>query len=360
MSSWSAPVRAERRPPSAAPKRGSDARAGKEGPAPGQGLLRNGHGPLGPRHHPESFRDHSGKGVDVPPGIERTSIPCPRRPSRALDWPTPLAWRKDLDAWLMQKAKAAGAEIRERARVTQVEPHGQTIRLMINGPDGDETLPARWVIGADGANSAIRKSLFPEMKVAYVTPVRECYAGSLTLDKNYLHWFFPRGLPRPRFNVNHKGDFFLIEGSGIRELREDINRILAAYGWDPSQPPVWRDGCLIPKIHQQIMDGSFHPARGNILLVGDAAGLIFPITFEGIGSALKSGLLAAEAILQASRSGGVAAESYLDELQPVLTVIAALLSCQEDLTGSASSAPSEPGGMARRLKKAYQKTLQIG
>jgi hypothetical protein len=108
------------------------------------------------------------------------------------------------------------------------------------------------------------------------------------------------------------------------------------------------------------MDGSFLPARGNVLLVGDAAGLIFPITFEGIGSALKSGVLAAEAILQASRSGGEAAGSYLDGLRPVLTVIAALLSCQKDLSGSVSSAPSEPGGMALRIKKAYEKTLQIG
>jgi flavin-dependent dehydrogenase len=277
-----------------------------------------------------------------------------------VDWPTPLAWRKDLDAWLMQKAKAAGAEVRERARVTRVEPRGPTILLTINGPEEDETLSARWVIGADGANSAVRKSLVPEMKTAYVTPIRECYAGSLTLDKDYIHWFFPRGRPRPRFNVNHKDDFFLIEGSGIRELREDINRILAEYGLDPSQPPVWRDACLIPKIHRQLMDGSFHPALGNVLLVGDAAGLIFPITFEGIGSALKSGILAAEAIAQASRSGSLAAGIYLDLLQPILSVITALLSCQEALSGSASPVPIEPGGIARRLTKAYEKTLQIG
>lgn len=317
---------------------------------------------MGPWAH-DILRDHFGiipaKVLTSPPVLKGHQFHVPGARPEVLDWPTPLAWRKDLDAWLIQKAQAAGAEVRERARLTQVEPHGQTIRLLINGPDGDETLSARWVIGADGANSAIRKSLFPEMKTAYVTPIRECYAGSLTLDKNYLHWFFPRGRPRPRFNVNHKGDFFLIEGSGIRELREDINRILAEYGLDPSQPPTWRDGCLIPKIHQQLRDGSFHPAQGNVLLVGDAAGLIFPITFEGIGSALKSGLLAAEAVREASQTGRKAAGVYLRQLQPVLQTIETLLSCQENLFRTTAASTPELPFLAESIKSAYEKTLRL-
>jgi len=40
----------------------------------------------------------------------------------------------------------------------------------------------------------------------------------------------------------------------------------------------------------------FCAGQGNVLLAGNAAGVVFPITFEGIGSALKSGILAAESI----------------------------------------------------------------
>ena len=123
----------------------------------------------------------------------------------------------------------------------------------------------------------------------------------MELDKDVIHWFFPKGHPRPRFNVNHKDGVFLIEGSGIRELRREIVQTLASYGFDPRSKPEWKDGCAIAMLHEQLMSRSFVPAQGNILLVGDAAGLIFPITFEGIGSALKSGIVAAEAVSKASR-----------------------------------------------------------
>ena len=224
---------------------------------------------------------------------------------------------------------------------------------------GETTLSAEWLIGADGANSAVRKSLFPEMKVEYSTPIRECYSGSLTLKKDYFHWFFPRGRPRPRFNVNHKGDCFLIEGSGIWELREDINSILSEYGFDPTKPPVWKDGCLIPKLHSLLRSGAFSPAIKNVLLVGDAAGLLFPITLEGIGSALKSGLLAAEAVRESAREGREAAGYYLSLVQPVLQVIETLLSCQENLDRTTSASPPEPQFLAHSIKLAYEKTLQI-
>jgi flavin-dependent dehydrogenase len=197
------------------------------------------------------------------------------------------------------------------------------------------------------------------MKVAYSIPIRECYSGSLNLEKEYFHWFFPRGCLRPRFNVNHKGDCFLIEGSGIRELREDIHRLLSGYGFDPAPPPAWKDGCLIPKLHGPLLSGSFSPARGNVLLVGDAAGLIFPITFEGIGSALKSGLLAAEAVREASQTGRKAAGVYLRQLQPVLQTIETLRSCQENLFGTTAASAPELPFLAESIKSAYEKTLRL-
>ena len=311
----------------------------------------------------EIIRDHFGpipREVLVPPRVLKGhQIHVPGVRPEVLAWETPLAWRKDLDSWLIQKAEAAGVEVRDRVKLIRIESAGRPVRIRIDDQSGEQALDADWLIGADGANSAVRKSLFPELKVDYSIPIRECYSGSLNLGKDYFHWFFPRGRPRPRFNVNHKGDFFLIEGSGIRELREDLNRLLSEYGFDPAQPPAWKDGCLIPKLHGPLLSGSFSPAKGNVLLVGDAAGLLFPITFEGIGSSLKSGLLAAEAVRQSAPAGREAAGYYLSLLQPVLQVLEALLSCMESLTKTTRPGPLEPQLLARLLKDAYEKTLQI-
>jgi len=80
---------------------------------------------------------------------------------------------------------------------------------------------------------------------------------------------------------------------------------------------------------------------------------------EGIGSALKSGLLAAEAVRQSAPAGREAAGYYLTLLQPILRVLEALLSCQESLTKTTPPAPLEPQLFARLLKDAYEKTLPI-
>jgi flavin-dependent dehydrogenase len=50
-------------------------------------------------------------------------------------------------------------------------------------------------------------------------------------------------------------------------------------------------------------------------LVGDAAGFILPLSGEGIGTALKSGLLAATSVIEASRNNNQASHLYLDHLK---------------------------------------------
>jgi flavin-dependent dehydrogenase len=280
----------------------------------------------------------------------------PGMPPLALSWKTPLAWRKDLDFWMNQQAQRAGVVIWDGAKVIRVTQMNGGCIVMVEKGKNQLELSTRFVIGADGASSAIRKCLFPQLKVGFSVPVRECYRGSLDLAKDYFHWFFPKSRPRPRFNLNHKGDVFLIEGSGIKELRSEINQILGLYGFDPDAKPLWKDGCLIPRLHDALISGAFSPARGNILLIGDAAGLLFPISFEGIGTALKSGIIAADAIDEAASQGKQAAGIYLRELKPVLNAIKNLNFLSEELTQDVDQGP-EATSIA--LKKAYEATLKI-
>jgi flavin-dependent dehydrogenase len=270
---------------------------------------------------------------------------------------TPLAWRKDLDSWMIQNARREGVEIWDDAKVVNVSQERDECTVILVKGKKQQELSAHYVIGADGASSVVRKSLFPRLRVRFSTPIRECYKGSLDLERDYFHWFFPRSLPRPRFCVNHKGDVFLIEGSGIKELRSEINHILKDYGLNPGSQPLWKDGCIEPLLHEELVSGHFSPATGNILLVGDAAGFLFPITFEGIGSALKSGLIAANAIAKGSDQGVAAAEIYLHEVTPVLKVINNLYSLSEGLKQESDKGPAV---LAEGLQEAYEETLNVG
>jgi flavin-dependent dehydrogenase len=270
---------------------------------------------------------------------------------------TPLAWRKDLDFWMIQIAREAGVEIWDGARVIEVHQKADTCTVTLMQGKTLRELKARFVIGADGGASAVRKSLFPLLKVQYSVPIRECYEGALDLEKDYFHWFFPKFRPRPRFGLNHKDDCFLIEGSGIKELRDEINQILAKYGFNPHSKPLWKDGCLIPRLHEALISGSFSPAKGNILLIGDAAGLLFPITFEGIGTALKSGILAAGSVARSINDGSKAVGTYLRELKPVLKIIESLHSRNKKLELEAAREDVE---FSKTLKAAYAQTLKVG
>lgn len=275
---------------------------------------------------------------------------------QTLEWDTPLTWRKDLDFWMVQRAKEAGVTVKEGSRVTSLTSEEDISAISIRTAGVTEELTARFVIGADGAISAVRGSIFPHLKVKYSAPKREFYRGEIALERDIIHWFFPTGRPRPRFNVNHKDDVFLIEGSGIRELRSEITDTLTPYGFDAQTEPAKKDGCAVALLHDPLLAGTFLPAKGNTLLIGDAAGLIFPITFEGIGSALKSGIIAAEAIVKSADTAQEADGLYLKGLEPVVETIRRLCAVQKELTSLCDEGPDV---MARHLFKAYEMTLTI-
>lgn len=230
--------------------------------------------------------------------------------------PIPVGWRKKLDTWMCLKATAAGAGLMEGTRVNAVRTHGMGYALEVRKDKGNpENLYTRFVIGADGALSVTRKYVCPDLKVRYRPVYRECYQDELTIKKDYYHWFFPSVSASPRFDVNYKDGCFLIEGGNVRQLKDEIRRIMRDYCLPADAKPVWSDGCVIPELYDELMNDTLCLARENVLLVGDAAGLLLPFTQEGIGSALKSAVLAAESIVEAHAGQDKADHLYLQKIE---------------------------------------------
>jgi flavin-dependent dehydrogenase len=299
--------------------------------------------------------------LTTPPYLSGVALHVPGVGSHRVGEKMPYAWRKDLDYWLNQKVIEAGGELWESARVTDVaeEKEGYTVRLEREGQR--QEVRARFVLGADGAGSAVRKALFPELKPVYLQAYQECYHGALDIDKDRLNFIFPPELFPQYLCVEHKGDVFLIS-TGVRigqvkVVMHNAKEMLARrYGFAPEQQPLWKKGCLEPLLYRDLLSGSFSAARGNVLLIGDAAGLPMPLTGEGIGTALKSGLLAAHSVIEAKKAEERAEGFYLRELAPIVTMFREKYAISKDIRERASK-----GGqyLLEAMKQPWEQALSI-
>ena len=198
-----------------------------------------------------------------------------------------MTQRSVLDAFLVERALEAGAEFRDACSVKGVEPQPSGVNVAL--ANGDR-LSARAVIAADGANGPVRRSLgLPPLRQAValegnVPGVEPGWSDSVGLDLGSMAggygWVFPKG---DHCNVGVGG--WPSVGPG---LRAELNAYAVEVGFDPAFLTGLRGH------HLPLRDPGSAAAAGRIAFVGDAAGLVDPLSGEGIGNAIRSGVIASQ------------------------------------------------------------------
>ena len=198
-----------------------------------------------------------------------------------------MTQRRRLDAFLAERAEEAGAEFRQRVKVTAVDSDGNVVA-------GGERLRADVIIGADGANgittrarAAIEYGVGLEGNLGYEHVPRDRFRGRAVVELGVVPggyaWVFPKG---DHVNVGVGG-----WESEAPRLRRRLREACDGYCLDA-------DALADVRGHRLPMRGAtLVPVRGRVALVGDAAALVDPLSGDGMYEAFVSGRLASEAAL---------------------------------------------------------------
>jgi flavin-dependent dehydrogenase len=221
--------------------------------------------------------------------------------------------RAELDAALVDHARASGVEVREGTAVTALRDGGPTVAVTLaasNGEGGEE-VEARFVVAADGHWSPVRRLLgVDDPDLGSWHAFRQYFTGVddrrlwVLFEEDLLPgyaWVFPVGGPDGRranvgFGVlrtassskggGPSGKALAAQWRGLAD-RPSLRRALGPRAKPEGTVRAWP----IPAAYDRD-----RLTRGRVLFAGDAASVVDPMTGEGIAQALESGMLAARAI----------------------------------------------------------------
>lgn len=192
--------------------------------------------------------------------------------------------RTTLHRLMVERATQLGAELRWRTAVTGVSAEG--VRLAA------ETVRARWIVGADGFNSRVRRwagldaSSRPRLRYAF----RQHYRVEPWTDHMEVYWGrhcqgYATAVGRDQVCValaSHDPNLRMEQGlKALPELNAKLR------------------GAEVCSVERGALTGNrsfYRVSRGNAILIGDASGTVDAITGEGIGLAFSQAIALADCL----------------------------------------------------------------
>ena len=279
------------------------------------------------------------KDFDIPESLLCTKVRAAQiiAPSaRSVDMPVTdggfvgMVDRDVFDEWLRERAVLSGAERRSGTFTAFHRDADGTAIIEYKPKAGTETkrVRARAVIGADGAVSGVAKQAVPQAgKIPYVFAYHEIirmpeeatpqskatcgvyYQGKFSPD--FYAWVFPHGQTiSVGTGTAHKGF----------SLRQAVEGLRAELGLDQVET-VRREGAPLPLYPAKRWDNG-----RDVVLAGDAAGVVAPASGEGIYYAMLGGRLAGDAVQEFLLTGsakalGLARKRFMKEHGKVFFIL---------------------------------------
>ena len=208
---------------------------------------------------------------------------------------TPLAYltdREELDNFLFNSISNQDFEIHTGESVLSLEKEDGFWKVRTD----KETYTARVVIAADGVNSRIARQFNVNRNIGftYEVDVEFEWDDSILIDFSNFSWGYYWIFPKGDFVTTGLGEF----KSKTKGLKGKLFQFNKKHGIKGKLR--FQRGFPIPSGKRKN-----DVYRERLLLLGDAGGLVDPLTGEGIYYAVKSGMIAAEVVAKSFEEGNL-------------------------------------------------------
>ena len=248
--------------------------------------------------HGVKFFAPNGKSLEIP--FRATNVEAEHPPGF-------ISPRKDFDNFLFEKASSPHADIYQEVSIKEISNIEGKVNVSFSQQGRNYVTVAPLIIGADGDKGIVLKTMVNDSvsSKAYCVGLRAYYKGVSEMHENNfieLHfipallpgyfWIFPLSNGMANVGIGMPSDGIRAKNINLREI------MLNAIEHNPAISHRFKNATLTEKIQGWGLPTCLKQERisgDHFLLTGDAANLIDPFSGEGIGNALYSGMIAAQA-----------------------------------------------------------------
>jgi len=202
--------------------------------------------------------------------------------------------RKIFDAWLRSFVPENVVKIENHAsKIVRMEDR---FAVSYNENGEEKTVYGKYLVGADGANSLVRRTFFSNKKIRHYVSIQQSFENAENAP------FYACIFDRPTTDccawiVTKEKETIFGGAFAPKDCRENFEKLktrLKSQGIILGKEKE-TEGCIVlrPKSAHQIVLGD-----GNVFLIGEAAGFISPSSLEGISKAMYSAEALANALMK--------------------------------------------------------------
>lgn len=200
---------------------------------------------------------------------------------------------------LLDESAKQGSKVKLGTMIVKCERINVEEAVRVTLSPGGEVY-GKIIVGCDGFNSTIRKTMFPPERIEFISCIQYVMEGCRLGDESVMRFYFGREVaPLGYLWVFPKGNGLANVGVGVRKgaAKEYLEKFIKKHSEMFSSAKIMEVGGAPVTVSGQIKN----IVQDNIMLCGEAAGQVIPLTGAGIHTAIVSGRTAGEVAVEALR-----------------------------------------------------------